>query len=64
MTIQSQGRALIALLKRRPMSYHDMLMTGLSVCPWKRVAESIGADEQLRKGKNASGLTTWRIVKG
>ena len=36
----TQGRLLILQLKQRPHTYLDMLHYGLSVCPWKRIAES------------------------
>ena len=62
----SQGRLLIAELKRRPHTYLQMAEYGLSTCPWKRVAESLRADERLIKGTKRFGsreLTTWRVVK-
>jgi hypothetical protein len=43
----SQGRRLIDLLKRRPMTTLEMLNTGISVCPWKRIRECLADDEQL-----------------
>lgn len=58
----TQGRLLIAALKRRPHTYMDMLMHGVSCSPWKRVSESLRHGEALVKGKNARGLTTWRVV--
>jgi len=45
----SQGRRLIDLLKRRPYTTLEMLQTGLSVCPWKRISECLAPDEQLVK---------------
>jgi hypothetical protein len=47
MTKQTQGRRLIDMLKLRPMSSMELQMTGVSVCWWKRVAESLRADEAL-----------------
>jgi hypothetical protein len=34
-------------LKRRPMTTLEMLNTGISVCPWKRIRECLADDEQL-----------------
>lgn len=59
----TQGRQLISLLKRRGMTTMDMLQTGISVSPWKRVAESLKADERLVKTKNARGLLVYRVAK-
>lgn len=57
----TQGRKLIALLKRRPMTYRQMLNTGISLCPWKRVEETLGPREELIKAKNRDGLTVWYV---
>ncbi len=59
---QSQGRRLIALLKNRYMTTGEMLRTGISVCPWKRVAECLAPDERLIKTKR-SGLIAWHVVR-
>lgn len=59
----THGRLLIAELRRKAHTYRDMLSHGVSMSPWKRIAECLRADEQLVKGKNKQGLTTWRIVK-
>ena len=63
----TQGRALIAALKRRPMTYMELLALGLSVCPWKRVSESLRPDEKLVKGKRyiqpGQYLTTWSVKR-
>jgi hypothetical protein len=62
----TQGRVIIEQLKRRPMTYMQMLALGVSVCPWKRVQESIGAAEGWRldtSGRNRQGLVTWRVVR-
>jgi hypothetical protein len=58
----TQGRLLIAALKRKPHTYMDMLRHGISVSPWKRIAESLGPTEALVKEKNRRGLTTWRVI--
>ncbi len=59
----TQGRYLIRQLKQRPHTYLEMLRYCISVSPWKRVCESLRADERLVKGRNKGGLTTWRVVK-
>lgn len=58
----SQGRRLIALLKRRGMTYMEMLSTGISTSPWKRVDEALSPSEVVKKTKNARGLVVWRVV--
>lgn len=59
---QTQGRRLIALLKNRYMTYGEMLRTGISLCPWKRVEECLADDERIIKAQR-SGLTAWHVVK-
>lgn len=58
----TQGRRLISILKRREMTYMQMLLLGYSVCPWKRIAESLHAGETLVKRTNGKGRITWRVV--
>lgn len=58
----TQGRKLVALLKRRQMTYLEMLLTGISTCPWKRAQEQLRPSEQLVKGRDKKGRTTWRVV--
>ena len=58
----TQGRAIIAILKRRAMTYGDMQALGISTSPQKRVAETLLPTEQLIKAKNGAGLVTWRVV--
>lgn len=57
----SQGRRLIALLKRKPMTYGEMHRTGISTCPHKRVAECLAPHELLVKATNAQGLVVLRV---
>jgi hypothetical protein len=63
---QTQGRRLIAALKRKPHTYLEMQMLGISTSPQKRVTESLAEHEQIVKGKRwIAGrryLTTWRVV--
>jgi hypothetical protein len=58
----TQGRRLIAALKRRPMTYGAMQALGISTSPQKRVAETLREDEQIVKAKGADGLVRWRVV--
>lgn len=58
----SQGRQLIALLKRKPHTYLEMLGYGISTSPWKRVVECLLPTESVLKGVNRQGLVTWRVV--
>lgn len=58
----TQGRRLIALLKRRSMTTRELLSTGISVCPWKRVAECLHPHEQLVRSADKAGRTLYRVV--
>ena len=57
----TQGRTLIAMLKRKSMTSLELLMTGVSVCWWKRVAESLNADEELRVVGRRSGVNVYAV---
>lgn len=59
----TQGRLLIAALKRKPHTYMQMLAHGVSVCPWKRIEESLRGGEEVKKGKTRDGLVTWRVIQ-
>lgn len=63
MRYATQGRLLVAELKRRPHTYMDMLRHGISISPWKRVKEALQADEVIEKGADSKGRTTWRVRK-
>ena len=60
---QRQGRRLIALLKKQGMTTMDLLKTGISTAPWKRIAECLEPGEILLKTKNARGLLVYRVAK-
>jgi hypothetical protein len=60
--VQTQGRRLIAMLKRASMTYIEMNLTGISVSPHKRVLESLREDERLVKLKDSRGRLRWRVV--
>ena len=57
----TQGRALIEELKRRPMTYFQMINFGQGYSPHRRVVECLRDDEKLIKGKHASGCVTWAV---
>lgn len=59
---QTQGRRLIAMLKKRGMTTLEMLFTGISTAPWKRIAETIRPAEKLVSHKNHRGLNVYRVV--
>lgn len=63
----TQGEQLARILKRRPMTYGDMLALRVSTSPQKRVAEWLdtyaATGWTLKKGRRADGLVTWRIVR-
>jgi hypothetical protein len=65
----TQGRKLIALLKRKAHTYGEMIeaMRWQSCSPWKRVSESLRPGERLIRAKRHMGgrryLVTWRVVK-
>lgn len=58
---QTQGRKLIAILKRKSMTTMDMLRTEISVSPWRRISESLKPGETLVKVKNKRGLNVYRV---
>lgn len=58
---QTQGRRLIALLKRRACTYREMLEATEGYTPWRRVDECLKPGEQIVKGKRGKWVT-WRVV--
>lgn len=62
----TQGRLIIEQLKRRPMTYMQMLALGVSTCPWRRCQEALRHMPEWRldtSGRNRQGLVTWRVVR-
>jgi hypothetical protein len=59
----TQGRRLIAALKRKPHTYLEMLLLGISTAPWRRVMEKLLPEEQVIRAKGADGLVRWRVVR-
>lgn len=62
MNEKTQGRKLIKLLKRQPMTTLEMLMTGISVCPWKRVRECLQDGETLKIVGKKGRSNVYRVV--
>lgn len=58
----TQGRRLIAALKKKPHTYMEMLRIGVSTSPWKRVQECLRESEALVKTIGDDGLTRWRVI--
>ena len=51
---------MIEALKKRPYSYLEMQMLGISTSPQKRVMESLAEGEVLLKSR-VNGLVRWRV---
>lgn len=58
----TQGRQLIALLKKRGMTTMDLQHAWISTCPWKRIAEQLTEKEQLIKTKRYPDNGRWYYV--
>ena len=58
----TQGRCLIAALKRKPHTYLEMLKYGISTSPWKRISECLHDTEAIVKRKGKDGLLRWRVI--
>ena len=59
----TQGRRLIALLKRRGMTNLQLQLTGISTSHWKRIREQLRDGERLIAAKNAENRNVYRVVK-
>lgn len=61
----SQGMQLIAAIRRKAMTYGDLLALRVSTCPHKRIAEVAHRlqGERIVRKTNADGLVTFRCVK-
>lgn len=58
----TQGRRIIAMLKRRALTSMQILQTGISTCWWKRLAETIQDGEALVATKGRDGLNRYRVI--
>jgi hypothetical protein len=61
--MMTQGRMLIAALRRKPHTYLEMMLTCISTSPQKRIVESLRPDEVLVKSKKRNGLVTWAVKR-
>lgn len=59
---QTQGRRLIALLKKRHMSTLDMQREVACTCPWKRIEEQLNHNEELKRYKRYPDKGRWYYV--
>jgi hypothetical protein len=62
----TQGRLILAALKRRPLTYAAMLALGVGLSPWKRVKEAIRHDPEwtiVVTTRKRDGLVEWRAVR-
>jgi hypothetical protein len=58
----TQGRQLIALLKKRCMTTMELQHAWISTCPWKRIAEQLTWREELIKTKRYPDNGRWFYV--
>lgn len=58
-----QGDQLIAMLKKRGMTTLEMIQTGISVCPWKRVRECLAPGEVLDTSQRKGRHVVYRVAK-
>lgn len=68
MTTSTQCERLIQELRRRPMTYGDLLALRVSTSPWKRLSEAahlyLKPHERLDRFKRErDGLTVFKIVR-
>jgi hypothetical protein len=71
---QSQGAFLVAHIRYfwttqgRGPTYRDLLMLGLSTCPWRRLDEpgaqaALKPGERIVRGMDARGRVTFKITR-
>ncbi len=60
--MKTQGRKLISMLRKRGMTTMELLQTGISTCPWKRIRESLHEGEELKPKKNKNGINVYRVI--
>ena len=59
-----QGDKLIEILQKRGLTTLEMLQLGISVCPWKRLAECLPPGLRLDKSQRKGRHIVYRVVKG
>jgi len=63
----THAQKLLSALRRRSMTYMELLQLGVSTCPHKRLAEGahhLKPGERLERKKNAHGLVVLRVTRG
>jgi hypothetical protein len=63
----SQGQQLLQAIRRRAMTYGDLLALGISTCPWRRLEEAkhhLKPGERIVRGTNRRGLVTFAVKRG
>lgn len=62
----TQGQRLLAALRRKPHTYMQMQMLGISTSPQKRLAESLHylkEGERIVRRVNGRGLVEWSVQR-
>jgi len=63
-TNKRQGDKLVSMLKRKGMTTLELIQTGISVCPWKRLKEAMPEGWKLDKSQRRGRHIVYRVVKG
>ena len=63
-TNKRQGDKLVSMLKRKGMTTLELIQTGISVCPWRRVSECLPDGWKLDKSQRKGRHIVYRVVKG
>lgn len=62
----TQGQRILAALRRKPHTYMQMQMLGISTSPQKRLAESLHylkEGERIVRRVNGRGLVEWSVQR-
>jgi hypothetical protein len=67
--MKTQAEKLLHHLRRRPMTYMELISLGISVCPWRRLSPDevephLRPGEKISRKLNGRGLVTLRVVRG
>lgn len=63
---RTQAERLYTLLRRRSMTYMELMLTGISTCPHKRLSEGqhlLREGEQLIRSTDKQGRVAFRVVQ-
>lgn len=66
--MKTQIPRLLRHLRRRPYTYLELTMLGVSSCPWRRLSSDevtahLRPGERIDRRLNARGLVTLRVVR-